>query len=310
MGVFTERNKLISLEEAASFINDGDTVAIGGGLCLREPIALIRELIRQGKEDLHLIGTAHGFDTDLCCGGGLAGKVEETHVSFEQDFGLAPNYRRVCESGEVEVRESCCNTLIQQLRAASYGITFMPVMSIKGSDELKMHPEYKVIDDPFTGKKVVLVPAIEPDVAICHVQKADAHGNLKVIPPYVADILFIRASKKTIITAEEVIPEEEMKKLGPNVPYYETTKVVEVPYGAHPTSCYPMYAYDREHISNYIKVASQGPEMFKKEYLDKYVYGMKSNEGYIEAIGGEERIKRLTSWNESDEKWKELFTYE
>lgn len=310
MGVFTQRNKLTSLEEAASLIKDGDKLAIGGGLCLREPIAMIRELIRQGRRNLHLIGTAHGFDVDLCCGGGIAGAVEETHVSFEQDFGLALNYRRACESGQVEVRENCCNTIINQLRAGSFGIPFIAVRSIKGSDELKWHPEFKVVDDPFTGKKVVLVPAIVPDVAILHVQKADRRGNLRVAPPYVADVLFLRAADKVIVTAEEVISEEEMKRIGPNVPYYETTAVVEVPFGSHPTSCYPQYAYDREHISNYMKAAAEGPEAFKEKYLDKYVFGVKSNGEYLELIGGEERMKRLASWKDGVEQWKELFTYE
>jgi glutaconate CoA-transferase subunit A len=309
MGVYTQRDKLTALKEAAGMINDGDMVAVGGGLCLREPIGLIMELIRQGRKDLHLVGTAHGFDVDLCCAGGIVGKVEETHVSFEQDFGLAPNYRRACETGTVEVRESCCNTLINQLRAGSSGMPFVPMMSIKGSDELLMHPEYKVIDDPFTGKKIVLVPAIIPDVAIVHVDKADAHGNLKILPPYVADVLFIRAAKKVIVTAEEVITEEEMKKIGPTIPYYETTAVVDLPLGAHPTSCYPNYVYDREFISNYIKASHQGPEALKEQYLDKYVFGVNNHEEYVDLIG-EERIARLASWKESRERWMELFTYE
>jgi len=310
MGVFTQRNKLTSLEGAAALIEDSDKVAIGGGLCLREPIALIREMIRQGRRDLHLIGTAHGFDVDLCCGGGIAGVVEETHVSFEQDFGLALNYRRACESGMVKVKESCCNTVINQLRAGSFGIPFIPLRSVKGSDELKMHPEFKVIDDPFTGKKVVLVPAIVPDVAIIHAHQADRRGNLRVLPPYVADVLFIRAAKKVIVTAEEVVSEEEMKRIGPNVPYYETTAVAEVPFGAHPTSCYPHYAYDRKHISGYMKAAAKGPDGFREEYLDKYVFGVNSNEEYLELIGGEETKRRLASWKDGVEAWKELFTDE
>ncbi|HUV24646.1 MAG TPA: CoA-transferase [Methanomassiliicoccales archaeon] len=309
MGVFTQTNKLTTLKEAAAMVNDGDMVAIGGGLCLREPIGLIMELIRQGKRDLHLVGTAHGFDVDLCCGGGIVGAVEETHVSFEQDFGLALNYREACESGKVKVRESCCNTLINQLRAGSSGIPFIPLRSIKGSDELFMHPEYKVIDDPFTGKKIVLAPALTPDVAIVHVDKADPRGNLKILPPYVADVLFIRAANKVIVTAEEVVSEEEMKKIGPNIPYYETTAVVELPYGAHPTSCYPHYVYDREYISNYMKASREGPEAFKEKYLDKYVYGVESHEEYVKLIG-EERFARLASWKESKERWMELFTYE
>ncbi|MCQ5375280.1 MAG: hypothetical protein NO474_01595 [Methanomassiliicoccales archaeon] len=309
MGIFVERNKLTTLEEAAKIVKDGDIVAVGGGLCLREPIAMLHELIRQGRRNLHIVGTAHGFDVDLACGGGIVGTVEETHVSFEQDFGLAPNYRRACESGAVKIKESCCNTIINQLRAAEFGMPFVPMKSIKGSDEIRFHPEYKEFIDPFTGKRVILVPALEPDVAIIHVNKADVHGNVKIEPPYVADVLFMRASKKVIITTEEILPEEEMKRIGPTIPYYEITAVVHVPFGAHPTSCYPNYAYDRAHIAEYMRAASAGPEVFKNNYLDKYIFGVKSHADYIERIGGEAKMRLLASWKESREKWMELFTY-
>lgn len=310
MGVFTSRNKLTTMEDAASMVKDGDIVAVGGGLCMREPIAILRELARQGKRNLHLVGTAHGFDVDFCCGAGIAGAVQETHVSFEQDFGLAPNYRRACESGKVKIKENCCNTVIMQLRAAEFGIPFVPVRSIKGSDEIKLHPEFKPMVDPFTGKKVVLVPALEPDVALIHVHKADVHGNLKILPPYVADVLFIRAAKKVIVTAEEIIPEKQMIEEGPTIPYYETTAVVEAPMGAHPTSCYPQYAYDRKHISEYIASARESAEAFKAKYLDKFVFGLRSHNEYLEKIGGKAKRDQLASWNEGPERWMELFTYE
>ncbi len=310
MGIYTSRNKLMTLEAAAALVKDGDKVAIGGGLCLREPIAMLRELTRQGRKNLHFVGTAHGFDVDFACGAGIIGAVEETHVSFEQDFGLANNYRRACESGQVKVRENCCNSIIQQMRAAAYGIPFMPIMSAKGSEETLLHPEFKHIICPFTGNDLILVPALIPDVAIVHAQKADIHGNLRIEQPYVADLLMIRAAKNVIVTAEEIVPEEEMIKLGPNVPYYEVAHVAHVPWGAHPTSCYPYYAYDREHISHYYKITQEGAEAFKSKYLDKYVYGVKSQDEYIEKIGGSERQKRLASWKNGREAWMELYNYE
>ena len=310
MGKFLERNKLISLEKAASTVKDGDMVAIGGGLCLREPIAMLRELMRQGKKNLHIVGTAHGFDMDFACGGGIVGAAQDTHVSFEQDFGLALNYRRACESGKVKINENCCNTIIQQFRAAAYGIPFMPIMSAKGSEETLLHPEFKHMICPFTGNDLILVPALIPDVCICHVHKADIHGNVKIEQPYVADVLMIRTAKHVIVTCEELVSEEEMKKIGPTMPYYEIEHVVHVPMGAHPTSCYPYYAYDREHISEYYKLTQEGEEAFKERYLNKYVFGVKTNDEYIEKIGGANKKKRLASWKDSKEAWMELFQYE
>ena len=105
MGIFLEENKVVSLEEAAGLVKDGDIVAIGGGGCLREPIAFICELIRQGRRNLRAIGTAHGFDVDLMCGAGILGSVRYTHISFESDFGLALNYRWSCETGQVKIEE-------------------------------------------------------------------------------------------------------------------------------------------------------------------------------------------------------------
>ena len=310
MGKFLERNKLMSLEQMASLVQDDMTVAVGGGLCLREPMAMLRELVRQGKKNLELEGTAHGFDFDFSCGAGIVGAVQATHISFEQDFGLCLNYRRACESGKVKVKENCCNTIIQQMRAGAYGLPFMPIMSAKGSDEVKLHPEFRHMICPFTGNDLILVPAITPDVAIVHAQHGDIHGNVRIEQPYVADILMVRCAKMVLVTVEELVSEKEMAKLGPNLPYYEVTKIAHVPWGAHPTSCYPYYVYDREHISHYYKITQEGDAAFKTKYLDPFVYGTKNNDEYMEKIGGEQRKKRLASWKESKEKWMELMNVE
>lgn len=174
---------------------------------------------------------------------------------------------------------------------------------------MHFHPEFKVIDCPFTGKKVVLVPALAPNVSIIHAPYADAMGNVKLEVPYTSDVLLAKASDKTIVTVEKVISREEMKELGPTIPYLHVTKVVEVPYGAHPTSCYPMYAYDREHVSEYMKAARQNTEVFKRDYLDRYVFGVAKQEDYLELIGGKAKLERLQGWKESEDKWREVFCY-
>src|SRR5216684_8224380 len=238
MPIFTSEDKRMSLVNAASIVQDGMTIAIGGGLSWREPMALLRELIRQGRHNLHVVGTAHGVDVDLLCGAGAVGVVEESYVGFEQDFGMAPNFRRACESGHVQVHDTCCHTIIQQLRAAEFGVPFLPVRSVQGTDFLRLHQEYKTMTCPFTGLPLVLVPALAPDVAIIHAQYGDAQGNLKILPT------------------------DELCAMEPNVPYFWVESVVEVPYGAHPTSCYPFYAYDRAHLTEYYQAAYTGPNAF------------------------------------------------
>lgn len=308
MAIFTSEQKQMSLADAATLVQDEMTVAIGGGLSWREPMAFLRELIRQGRQNLHLVGTAHGVDVDMLCGAGAVSVVEESYVGFEQDFGMAPNFRRVCEEGLTKVHDTCCHTLLQQLRAAEFGVPFLPVRSIQGTDFLQLHTEYKTMTCPFTGLPLVLVPALAPDVAIVHAQYGDIHGNLKILPPLVADLLFIRASKHIIATVDRLLPPDELRAMQPNVPYFWVEAVVEVPYGAHPTSCYPFYAYDRAHLTEYYHAAQGGRATFAQEYLTPYVFEVATHNDYLQRIGGSAKLQRLESWKDGDDAWRSLFT--
>src|SRR4051794_36404048 len=189
-------DKRRTLAEAAELGRDGDTVALGGALSYREPMALVRELVRQGRRELRLVGSAHGIDVDLLVGAGAAGAVEESYVGFEQDLGLAPAYRRAAETGTIEVRETCCYTLLQQLRAAEYGLPFMPVRGVAGTGIRDLHPEYAEITCPFTGQLLVAVPALAPDVALIHGLTADRRGNVHLQRPLVLDERFAHAAKR------------------------------------------------------------------------------------------------------------------
>src|SRR2546423_11492714 len=308
MPVFTSEDKRMSLARAASIVQDDMTIAIGGGLSWREPMALLREIIRQGRRNLHVVGSAHGVDIDLLCGGGAIGVVGESYVGFEHDFGMAPNFRRACESGIVRVRDTCCHTIIQQLRAAEFGMPFLPVRSVQGTDFLRLHPEYKTMTCPFTGLPLVLVPALAPDVAIVHAHYGDAQGNLKILPPLVADLFFIRASKHVIATVEQVLPTDELREMEPNVPYFWVESVVEVPYGAHPTSCYPFYAYDRAHLTEYFQAAKAGLDAFANEYLAPFVFEPENHDDYLSRIGGSAKRQVLESWKGGADAWRALFT--
>ena len=163
------------------------------------------------------------------------------------------------------------------------------------------------MESPFTGENVVLAPPLRPDVALLHAQYADTLGNIRIEEPFASDIILARASEKVIVSAEKIINPEEMSSLKPNIPYFEITAVVEAPYGAHPTSCYPNYAYDREHIAEYVKATKGGLEEFKSHYLDKYVYGV-THEEYMELIGGEEKTNKIEGWRDGIEQWKAIFT--
>lgn len=305
---YSASDKRVALDELATHVRDGDLVAVGGGLSSREPMAVLRALIRAGRSRLQVVGSAHGIDIDLLCGAGAVAKSLESYVGFEQDFGMAPNYRRACESGAAEVADSCCYTVVQQLRAAAYGIPFLPVRSVRGTGFESLHPEYLPMTCPFTGDELLLVPALQPDVAIIHAQYGDAHGNLRIVGPPVADLLFARASKKVIASVERIVSNDELQTLGGvNVPYFHVAAIAEVPLGAHPTACYPMYAYDREHTAAYYAAASASAEVFRTDYLDRYVFGCPDHAEYLARIGGEARRAHLATWQDGDAAWMKLY---
>lgn len=304
--MYTETNKRCDLSSLISHIREGDSLAIGGGLSWREPMAALRELIRQGIGNLRLVGSAHGIDVDLLCGAGCVAVSAESYVGFEQDFGMAPNYRRACESGSVEVQDSCCYTLVQQLRATIAGLPFMPIRSIRGTGFMQLHPEYKTMICPFTGDELVLVPALQPDVAILHAQYGDIHGNLRIEGPPVADILFAKAAKTVLATVEKLVVTEQLADMGVTIPYFYVTALAEAPYGAHPTACYPFYAYDRHHIAHYYQLANEGAATFRDRYLQPYVHDCHSHAQYLAAIG-EEALQRLAGWQQGTKAWMALY---
>jgi glutaconate CoA-transferase, subunit A len=306
--VFTGADKRASLDELAAHVRDGDCVAVGGGLSSREPMAVLRALVRAGRARLRVVGSAHGIDIDLLCGAGAVASSAESYVGFEQDFGMAPNYRRAFDAGGVQVEDSCCYTIVQQLRAATMGLPFLPVRSVRGTDFEGLHPEYRRMTCPFTGQELLLVPALAPDVAILHAQAGDAHGNLRIEGPPVADLLFARAARKTIASVERLVTNEELQAMGgPNVPYFHVAAIAEVPFGAHPTACYPFYAYDRPHTAAYYAAAAAGPDAFKERYLIPFVHACRDHATYLERIGGAATAARLASWKDGDEAWQRLY---
>lgn len=303
MGVHTDPDKVTSLAEAAALVADGDVVALGGALMCRQPMALVRELVRQGRRELHLVGSAHGMDVDLLVGAGAVGIVEESYVGYEQDFGLAPAYRRAAESAAVDIRETCCYTLLQQLRAAEYGIPFMPVRGVLGTGIHGLHPEYAEITSPFTDERLVAVPALAPDVALLHAPMADRRGNVHMTRPLVLDERFTFAARRTVVTVERIAPAAEVADAGIVLPHFSVAAVAEVPCGAHPTSCYPAYTYDRAHVGTW--VAAAGDDARVRDYLAEYVGD--SEDDYRQAVGAQ-RFDELREWSDSDERWKELLT--
>jgi glutaconate CoA-transferase subunit A len=301
MTFHTGTDKVTDLASAASMVPAGALVALGGGLSARLPMALVRQLIRHQTGDLHVVGSAHSIDVDLLVAAGLITVCEESYVGFEQDLGLAPAFRRAAERGALEVRESCCDTVLTQLRAAEMGLPFLPVRGIRGTDILTLHPEYGQVLCPFTGETLVAVPPLHPDVALIHAPLGDAAGNLHLDQPYVLDERFAMASRAVVATVERLVPTADVVVAGVTIPAHRVAAVAEVPFGAHPTSCYPDYAYDRDHLAGYVTMArsDDGAE----EYLARYVLAT-DEDGYRREAGD---LDALRGWSASPQAWERLF---
>ena len=243
--------KICGLAEAIGSIPDGAMVGLGGNTLNRAPMAAVREIIAQGKRGLRLVKTAGGLDIDQLCGAGCAATVDAGFISCESEFGLAQHYRRAVQKGEVVAHEHACYTVISALRAASYGIPFMPVRGLQVSDLRKVNDYFRDVTDPFGGETLAAVQALAPEVSILHVQEADARGNGRIWGPVYEDALLARASGRVILTAERIVGDGYFasQREKPQIPGFLVSHVVHVPRGAAPCCCPEEYGVDGEAVS-------------------------------------------------------------
>lgn len=254
-------NKLIKLSDAISIISNGDTVGIGGNVLHRAPMALVREIVRQKKQNLKIIKTAGAMDVDMLCFGKCAQSVDAGFISYETEFSLADHYRKAVQNAEVKGNEHACYTVMSALRAGAYGIPFMPVKGLVNTDLIEVNDYFTKVSDPFSNEQITVVKAITPDVTIIHVQEADIYGNALIDGPKFDDVLLAKASDKIIISAEKIVETEKFRIKGQKVdiPHFMVSAVVHIPFGATPCSCKGYYDIDRDHIKVFktLKDASQ-----------------------------------------------------
>ena len=298
MSKVSKKTKVMSLPEAVDrFIFDGAVVGVGGQNISRCSVAIVHEMIRQGKKDLTLTGCNLSIHMDLLVGAGLVKRCECGSGNLER-FGATFQFRRAAEQKRIEIEDYDHLTMASRFLAGEMGIPFIPTKALLGSDILNYsapstEKKYEIIDNPWNkGERVVLLPALTPDVSIVHVQRADEMGNVIIEGILSHEPEMIRASKATVVTCEEIISSEETRR-NPDrttIPYHFISAVVKQPYGAYPTSTYRYYSYDADHIRHYQGRARAGGEDYKR-YLEKYVYGCETFEDYLEMVGG---LKKLT----------------
>jgi len=275
-------------------VNDGDRIAIGGFGVYQHPMAFIYELIRQKKKALTVVGIVNGNDVDILAGAGSLAGVETSYVGFEK-FGLAPNFRRQVEAGELNVVDYPEILSMDRFRASQENFSFWPAYFLGGNDLLKINPAIKPFTCPLTGKKAWAVPPASPDVVVIHATLGDEYGNVLVptrrLTPQSLDITLARSCDKVIVTVEKIVSTKKISR-HPHlveIPSYRTSAVVEAPWGAHPTPMLGVYGADEDHIRRYLD-AAKTPGDFG-QYLNDYVYNVRSHTEYLEKIGIDTLLK-------------------
>ncbi len=258
---------LTSLADAAQLVRPGDMLAIGGTTLYRRPVAFVRELLRAGTGNLTLLALTAGFECDLLVGAGRVSTLRTCYFGLEA-FGLAPMFTRLASQGTCKIIEETEASLAFGLRAAEAGIGFTPGRAWLGTDMLKVRPDVKLVQDPYSGEMLPAFPAIHPDVAVIHVPLADRDGNAVVLVNKAFDRELGLTARRLIITAERIV--DSPAELGSEIDIFgqRVTALVHAPGGALPTSCYPCYPLDSLAIMSYIEACDRGEFA---QYLQSFV---------------------------------------
>jgi len=300
MSKVSKNNKVMSTKEAVeNFVFDGAVLGMGGQNVARCAVNLAHEIIKQGKKALTVTGCNLSIHMDLLVGAGLVKKCEFGLGGLGR-FGATFQFKRAIEEGRMEAEDFDHLVMVSRFLAGEMGIPFIPVRGLMGSDILNYQApstekKFEIMNNPWNpGEKVALVPAMQPDVTIVHVQKADEIGNVIIEGIASHEPELIRASKATIVSCEEMVSTEFFRSHSDctTVPYHYIDAVVEQPFGAYPTATYGYYSFDADHINHYQQCARAGGEEYKK-YMNEYVYGCETFEDFLEKCGGVKKRNQL-----------------
>src|SRR5579862_6459194 len=281
------REKVMSLEEAATLVKDGDVVGIGGSTLSRTPIAMIWALIRARKKRLTAARGIMSSDGELLFGAGACDRVITSWFSQGIVWGVSKVMRLYTESKRARFDEWSHMAMGMRFRAGAMGVPFLPMRSMMGSDVVTRLPEVREIDCPFTGEKLVLVPALNPDVALIHVQRCDAYGNAQIDGLQFMDIDLAMAADRVILTTERIISNDQIRRAPDQtkIPFFCVDAVVEVPFGAAPHECFGVYEPMMRHMEYYVGLVNKDPVAGMQEYLDRFVHGPKSWTEFLDLVG-------------------------
>ena len=301
----TAPDKVMGLEEAvARFVPEAAHISIGGFTCNRNPMAAVYEIIRQRRRNLHLYAHSNGQGVDELVGAGCLARIEIAYAGTGRFAPTCIRFRKAIETGAVLFEDYSNYQMTLRFLAGAMGVPFLPTRSGFGTDiiarwgfseELRRGderlPERKmvVMDNPFGGRdgtaRVVLVPAIRPDVTVIHAQKAGRDGTARIEGLSFADVEQAKAARHVIVTCEELMGGDKLRAHPEQnqIPGLIVDAVVHVPHGAYPTACYRYYDYDPRFLNDY-RTAALDDGRFAA-YLEDWVFGKRNHAERIAAVG-------------------------
>lgn len=323
-------DKVMSMKDAvAKYVESGDVMCFGGFTTNRKPYAAVFEILRQGQKDFIGWSSPAGGDWDLLIGEGRVKAYINCYTANSGFTNVSRRFREAIEKGEILFEDYSQDVLMLQLHAAALGLPFLPTrfmaasgltkywgMSEEVRKKLEKVDDLKLVemDNPFQpGEKCVAVPVPKLDTAIIHVQKASPDGTAIIYGDEFHDVDIAMAARKTIVTCEELVSNEEIRKDPslPNVFAGCVDAVVHVPFGAWPSQCYDYYDDDPDLLREYDKASKylddndakakmdkkkipydpdHMPDNFK-DFCEKWIYSLENHEQLLDKIGGSRLAK-------------------
>ncbi len=301
----TTDNKVMDLTAAVRrHVTDGCHLSIGGFTINRNPMAAVYEIIRQRIRNLHLYAHSNGQGVDELVGAGCVAGLEIAYAGSGRFAPTCIRFRKAVEAGTIAVEDYSNYQMTLRFLAGAMGVPFLPTRSSLGTDIIQKWgfpasrrqsdpklPDSKmvVIDNPFNqwgnAPRLALVPAIEPDVTILHVQQADRQGTVRIEGLPFADIEQAKSSRRVIITCEELVAADRLRE-DPDrnqIPFFCVDAVVPVAMGAYPTACFRHYDYDPAYLNHY-RTAALDDDRYR-EYLNAFVFGVENHKALLDRVG-------------------------
>ena len=290
-------SKLTDLKSAiATHVNDGDSVVLGAGLETAIPFCATYELIRQGKQRLNMIAPISDASSDMLIGAGCVTEITGAWVG-NVSGGLGHNYRRAAEKAapnSIKIHDHSNFSLGMALLAGGYGMPYVPLRSLLGSDILKSNPDFKQADNPFKpGEPIVLAPPLKPDVAILCVQRADTDGNSHYWGSSGVTQEAAFAAELVILIADEIVDAKAIAS-DPSrcmIPGFRVTAVCHVPGGCHPSPLTGLWKRDNEFFNDY-HTRSREPDGFR-DWLREWVLDCRDHADYRVKLGAKADALRI-----------------